>query len=105
MVQQEEVNGVSSANTANLEFATPEKQQARAFLRERFLRVVTGIVGKQAEFYLHENTRVSGEFRGCNVESSEIFVRNLETPIGKIPEAILRGSDIIHLSIDIDIDQ
>lgn len=29
----------------NVEFATPEKQEARAFLRERFLRVITGIVG------------------------------------------------------------
>ena len=27
-------------------FAKPEMQEARAFLRERFLRVVTGIVGK-----------------------------------------------------------
>jgi len=36
-----------TANTADLEFATPEKQQARAFLRERFLRVITGIIGKK----------------------------------------------------------
>ena len=28
------------------DFATAEKQVARAFLRERFLRVITGIVGK-----------------------------------------------------------
>ncbi|XP_014482071.1 PREDICTED: gem-associated protein 7-like [Dinoponera quadriceps] len=104
MIQREEVDVVSGA--ANLGFASPEKQQARAFLRERFLRVVTGIVGKQAEFHLHENTRVSGEFRGCDVGFSEIFVRNLETPIGKVPEAILRGSDVIHLNIgDISVDQ
>lgn len=30
---------------SNLEFATSEKQEARSFLRERFLRVITGIVG------------------------------------------------------------
>lgn len=64
------------------------------------------VTGKQADFHLHENTRVSGEFRGCDVEFSEIFVRSLETPIGKIPEAILRGGDIIYLDIgDINIDQ
>ncbi|GAB1863505.1 Gem-associated protein 7 [Camponotus japonicus] len=95
----------SSAKTADLGFAAPEKQKARAFLRERFLRVITGIVGKQAEFYLHEDTRLQGEFRGCDIECSEIFVRNLETRMGTIPEAILRNGDIIYLDIgDINID-
>lgn len=36
-----ELNG----HDINADFATPEKQEARAFLRERFLRVITGIVG------------------------------------------------------------
>lgn len=99
------------ANTADLEsavldFATPEKQQARAFLRERFLRFITGIIGKQAEFHLYENTKVSGEFNGCDVECCEIFVKNLETPIGKLPDAILRNTDIIYFDIgDINTDQ
>ncbi|XP_046142257.1 gem-associated protein 7-like [Osmia bicornis bicornis] len=84
---------------SNLEFATAEKQEARAFLRERFLRVITGIVGKQAEFYLYENTRVSAEFRGCDIDFLEVYVRNLETPLGKVPEAVLRASDIIHLDV------
>ncbi|KOC65596.1 Gem-associated protein 7 [Habropoda laboriosa] len=90
----------SNENSTNLEFATPEKQETRAFLRERFLRVITGIVGKQAEFHLHENTRVSAEFRGCDVECLEVYVRNLETPLGKIPEAVLRASDIIYLNVN-----
>ncbi|XP_050455730.1 gem-associated protein 7-like [Cataglyphis hispanica] len=99
MIEQTETDITSSANTADLEFAAPEKQKARAFLRERFLRVITGIVGKQTEFYLHENTRVLGEFRGCDMECSEIFVRNLKTPMGTIPEAILRSGDVIYLDI------
>lgn len=66
----------------------------------------SNVAGKQAEFYLHENTRVSGEFRGCDVECSEIFVKDLKTPMGTIPEAILRSGDIIYLDIsDINIDQ
>lgn len=36
----------SVAEPAANEFATPDKQEARAFLRERFLRIITGIVGK-----------------------------------------------------------
>lgn len=44
MTEQDEIN--SSTNESDLAFATPEKQKARAFLRERFLRVITGIIGK-----------------------------------------------------------
>ncbi|XP_076247240.1 gem-associated protein 7 [Calliopsis andreniformis] len=95
-----EDNAKLDENETTLEFATPEKQEARAFLRERFLRVITGIVGKKAEFYLHENTHVSAEFRGCDVDCLEVYVRNMETPLGNIPEAVLRASDIIHLEVD-----
>ncbi|XP_012531237.1 gem-associated protein 7-like [Monomorium pharaonis] len=98
MTEQDEIN--LSTNKPDLAFATPEKQKARAFLRERFLRVITGIIGKPAEFYLHENTRVSGEFKGCDLECSKVFVRNLETPLGPIPEAILRSEDIVCFDID-----
>ncbi|XP_024880198.1 gem-associated protein 7-like isoform X2 [Temnothorax curvispinosus] len=94
MTDQDEIN--SSANKPDLPFASAEKQKARAFLRERFLRVVTGII----EVHLLENTRVSGEFKGCDVECSKVFVKNLETPMGTIPEAVLRSSDIICLDID-----
>ncbi|XP_029161982.1 gem-associated protein 7-like [Nylanderia fulva] len=106
MIEQAKTDVTSSTKATDLEFAAPDKQKARAFLRERFLRVLTGIVGKQVEFYLHENTRVLGEFKGCDVECSEIFVRNLKTPLGTIPEAILRSGDIIYLDIgNINIDQ
>lgn len=46
MIEEDEETNVTS-NTNTPDFATPEKQEARAFLRERFLRVVTGIVGKK----------------------------------------------------------
>ncbi|XP_017758526.1 PREDICTED: gem-associated protein 7-like isoform X3 [Eufriesea mexicana] len=100
MTESTEDNTRLNENDTNMEFATPEKQEARAFLRERFLRVITGIVGKQAEFHLYENTQVSAEFRGCDVDCLEIYVRNLETPLGKIPEAVLRASDTIYLDVN-----
>lgn len=40
-----EDNSQLNENETNMDFATSEKQEARAFLRERFLRVITGIVG------------------------------------------------------------
>jgi len=48
MIETEEISQDSTVTRpADLEFATLEKQRARAFLRERFLRVITGIVGKK----------------------------------------------------------
>lgn len=44
---------------------------------------------------------MSAEFRGCDIEFSDIFVRNLETPIGTVPNAVLRGDDIIYIDFDI----
>lgn len=37
----------NNSNESDLAFATLEKQKVRAFLRERFLRVVTGTIGKK----------------------------------------------------------
>ncbi|NP_001127920.1 gem (nuclear organelle) associated protein 7 [Nasonia vitripennis] len=95
---KEELRSVAEA-AAN-EFATPDKQEARAFLRERFLRVITGIVGKPAKFHLYENTSVTAEFRGCDIDFLELYVRNLTTPLGTIPEAVLRTNDVILLEME-----
>ncbi|KYN19606.1 hypothetical protein ALC57_08082, partial [Trachymyrmex cornetzi] len=35
------------------------------------------------------NTYISGKFRDCDVECSKVFVKNLETPLETISEAIL----------------
>ncbi|KAG5320192.1 MOS1T transposase, partial [Pseudoatta argentina] len=43
------------------------------------------------------NTYISGKFRGCDVECSKVFVKNLETPLGTISEAIL-FTDINRIS-------
>ncbi|KAH0566966.1 gem-associated protein 7-like [Cotesia glomerata] len=81
-------------------FSNPEMQEARAFLRERYLRFMNGIIGSKANFYLYENSHVSGEFRGCDVDCLELFVHNLKTPLGVVPEAILRATDVISFTIN-----
>ena len=50
MTNSVEENIQLNENNTNVEFATTEKQEARAFLRERFLRIITGIVG--TNFYI-----------------------------------------------------
>ncbi|KAJ8669949.1 hypothetical protein QAD02_001208 [Eretmocerus hayati] len=96
----EENDDMNSEEPILPDFATEEKQKARAFLRERFLRVVTGIIGKPAKFHLYENTTVCAEFRGCDIDFLELYVKNLTTPLGTIPEAILRTNDVIFFEVD-----
>ncbi|PSN30687.1 hypothetical protein C0J52_25583 [Blattella germanica] len=85
------------------QFISEEHQEARAFLRERFLRAITGIVGKDCEIRMFDNTKVTAEFRGSDMEAKLFYVRKLKTPLGVLPEAILRTSDIIKLHLpDID---
>lgn len=52
MIEKEEQNDESDKKNIELDFSTSEKQEARAFLRERFLRVITGIVGKFFRFFI-----------------------------------------------------
>lgn len=52
MIEKEEQNDESDKENIELDFSTSEKQEARAFLRERFLRVITGIVGKFFRFFI-----------------------------------------------------
>lgn len=100
MIEKEEQNTETNEENVKLNFSSPENQEARAFLRERFLRIITGIVGKKAKFNLYENSHVTGEFRGSDIDCLELFVRNLETPLGIIPEAILRTNDIISMEVE-----
>ena len=66
----------------------------------KLLNCILFVIGKQAKFHLYENTRVSAEFRGSDVDYLEVYVRTLETPLGTIPEAVLRASDIIYLDVN-----
>ncbi|KAJ9590584.1 hypothetical protein L9F63_016353 [Diploptera punctata] len=96
----------SSEEELNLspDFSSEENQEARAFLRERFLRAVTGVVGKACEIRMFDNTCVTAEFRGSDVDVAHFYVQQLKTPIGVLPEAILRTSDIIKVHLpDIDV--
>ena len=49
-LKKDKVEEKNSEKVLNKDYATPEKQEARAFLRERFLRLVTGIIGKFFNF-------------------------------------------------------
>ncbi|VBB30508.1 unnamed protein product [Acanthocheilonema viteae] len=74
------------------------EQKQRAELRERFLRFMSFLGGKQVELDMHERTQVAGKFGAIKADQTHYIVDALITPIGVINHAILRMSDTIIIS-------
>ncbi|XP_012616832.1 gem-associated protein 7 [Microcebus murinus] len=72
-----------------------QEQQARATLRERYLRSLLAMVGRQVSFTLHEGVHVAAHFGATDLDVANFYVSQLQTPIGVQAEALLRCSDII----------
>lgn len=72
-----------------------QEQQARAALRERYLRSLLAMVGHQVSFTLHEGVHVTAHFGATDLDVANFYVSQLQTPIGVQAEALLRCSDII----------
>lgn len=83
-------------------FEIQEQQAQRTFLRERFLRLLTSISDLPAEIVLCNKKKVNARFGSSDVDILHFQVNNLHTPIGVQPSAILRTTDIISLSIQLD---
>ena len=77
-----------------------DEQSARAFLRDRFLRVVFACYGKPASFSMHERTHVEALFRGTDIDMEKFQVSELQTPMGVVPEALIRSSDVLSFTVD-----
>lgn len=75
------------------------KQEVRAFLRERFLRLMASLNGQSVDINMYEKTKVSGILRAIDINVQSVQVSDLKTPIGVIPEAVLRVGDIQTISI------
>lgn len=71
------------------------EQQARASLRERYLRSLLAMVGRQVCFTLHEGVQVIAHFGATDLDVANFYVSQLQTPVGVQAEALLRCSDII----------
>ncbi|XP_074225549.1 gem-associated protein 7 isoform X2 [Camelus bactrianus] len=72
-----------------------QEQRARAVLRERYLRSLLAMVGRQVSFTLHEGVHVTAYFGATDLDVANFYVSQLQTPIGVQAEALLRCSDII----------
>lgn len=80
-----------------------EEQHQRSVLRQRFLRVMELMEGKKIDIETYQGADVSGVFRSADYEFKNIHVSNLNTPIGCIPNALVRTDDITTIKFDIDI--
>ena len=77
------------------------KQEQRTYLRERFLRLLTSIQKLPAQFTLVNGNTVTANFGSSDVDVLHVQVNNLDTPLGRQPEALLRSTDIISFSTEI----
>ncbi|XP_074656897.1 gem-associated protein 7-like [Tubulanus polymorphus] len=84
-------------STENLE----KQQEQRTFLRERFLRAMNGLVNKSIQIQMYGETRVNADFGSADIEFQKIHVCNLATPMGVLPNALLRTTDIISLNVEL----
>ncbi|ESO96619.1 hypothetical protein LOTGIDRAFT_143921 [Lottia gigantea] len=83
-----------------MENNTALRQDQRTILREKFLRMLGGLSGVEAKLVLYEKATVTGKIGPTDVDFHHIQISNLQTPMGVIPDAILRTSDMISIKID-----
>lgn len=75
-------------------------QESRSFLRERFLRALFAVSNKPCTFSMYERTKVEATFRSTDIETTSFQVSNLVTPMGVLPEALVRASDVLTITVD-----
>lgn len=77
-----------------------DQQNARASLREEFLRLLFASCNKPACFSMRERTLIQGIFRGTDIDMENLQVSELQTPMGVLREALLRSSDVLSFTVD-----
>ncbi|KAK7091388.1 gem-associated protein 7-like [Littorina saxatilis] len=76
-----------------------QKQQQRTFLRERYLRMLASLSGVEASVKMYDKTTVRCLLGASDVDFQHLQVSNLNTPMGVLPNAMLRTKDVISIHI------
>ena len=79
-----------------------KNQNERALMREKFLGVLKYMTNKRVELQTYKGARVHGELRSVDYHFTNFHVHNLTTPIGVVPEALVRSSDVVTLKLCLD---
>lgn len=78
------------------------KQNQRAILREKFLKMLKQMENKKLTIQTYNGACVNGTFRSCDYDILNVHVSNLHTPIGTVPEALVRVNDIVFMKFSLD---
>ena len=78
-----------------------EESSQRFILRERFLRVLSQLEGEMVRLETYNGATVKGKARSFDHQFSNIHLDNLETPIGCVPRALVRTSDLVILGANL----
>jgi len=49
---------------------------------------------------MHEKTQVEAIFRATDIDMEHFQISALQTPMGVLPEALLRSSDVLFFTVD-----
>uniref|UniRef100_A0A8C3J3N8 Gem nuclear organelle associated protein 7 n=1 Tax=Calidris pygmaea TaxID=425635 RepID=A0A8C3J3N8_9CHAR len=77
-------------------------QEARAALRQRYLRGLAAARGRPTHFSLRAGVRVDAVFGAADVEAVAFQVDALRTPLGVEAAALLRCTDVLAFSFLLD---
>lgn len=77
-----------------------KEQIENAILRERFLRMLNSMENKSIQIQMHQGANVNAKFRSIDYDIVSMHVFDLHTPIGIVPEALLRINDIAKIEFD-----
>ncbi|XP_064408646.1 gem-associated protein 7-like [Latimeria chalumnae] len=93
----------SSISSSNPDTALDlsREQQARSVLRERYLRSLLSMAGREVRFALYDKVHVVALFGASDIYILNFQVSNLQTPLGVQKEALLRCPDIILYSFEL----
>jgi gem associated protein 7 len=78
------------------------KQKQRAIMREKFLEMLGHMENRALTIQTYRGACVSGNFRSADYNILNWHVSNLNTPIGTVPEALLRTQDIVCIKFNMD---
>ncbi|CAG5049985.1 unnamed protein product [Parnassius apollo] len=80
---------------------TTRQQEARAKLRETFLKAVNVLNGETCTVLTFEQSTLAGTFSGWKPDGTDILISDLKTPANiKMASALLRNSDILAIKFD-----
>ncbi|XP_014366880.2 uncharacterized protein LOC106717522 [Papilio machaon] len=77
------------------------KQEARAKLRESFLKAVNSLHGECCSILTYEQSKLTGTFSSWKPDGSEVLIHDLKTPANIVmTSALLRIPDILAIQFD-----